>query len=163
MSLEGRPLFPKMDDNISIIRSSVFSQKKDAACSLFVFLFGFLAQCPCHESFFWGIGRSKFIHLIVNENLKFIDNTVGCRSYPSQCLIFETLFPVPESIAVALAPPESLSPSTVFSWKGSCFSITRRLRCGVHCRFRRDNLRCSAAKTATIVMCHEEFDQKTIN
>ena len=46
-------LFPKMDGKISIMRSSIFSQrKKDAACSLLVFLFGFLAQRPCRESFF---------------------------------------------------------------------------------------------------------------
>ena len=42
-----------MDGKISIIRSSIFSQrKKDAVCSLFVFLFGFLARRPCRESFF---------------------------------------------------------------------------------------------------------------
>ena len=39
--LVGTGSFPKMDGKISIMRSSIFSQRRqDAACSLFVFLFG---------------------------------------------------------------------------------------------------------------------------
>ena len=104
MSLEGRPVSQNGRQNFHHEIEHFFAKKKRRRLLVVGFSFRLSCAAPLsQEFFFFLIGSSQFIHLIVNENLKFIDNTMRCRSYPSQCLILETLFSVLESIAVELA------------------------------------------------------------